>query len=140
MSLASRFKTDSKAANEGIWVEFEANDDGSIPKFKISRMSSQNKVYQKSARKHSKGLNSNGAVRNISDEQFDEMTLDIFVDSILLGWENVQPKDDGKEYLYTKENAKALLSDPNWVDLYDELANIANSKESFKKKEEEAKN
>ena len=142
MSIKDRFKTNSDAANSGVWVEYDENADGSVPRFKIARMSNQNKNYLKSVRKHSKDVNKRGVVKSLTDEKAKHLLLDIFCESVLLNWEHFQPDDDGVLLEYSKETAKEFFSKPDWLDFYDDLTELSTEVSTFNKEktEEEAKN
>ena len=144
MSLKSKFKTNSNSVTQGVWVEYKdsPNEDGSVPKFKVARQSGQNKNYSKALRTHSKKAKAKGKLENMSDEESNLLLLNVFVDSILLGWENFQPNDDGVSLEFSALNATAIFGDPDWYDFYQEIQNAAEDISTFNREdvEEEAKN
>jgi len=107
MSLFKQFATNAEKVNEGVPMTFAANEDGSVPTFFISRMAKQNKRYQKVAeakfRPHQRAIN-NGT---LSNEKSDELMLDIFVEGVLVSWENVQ--DENGKAITTKEGIVQLF-------------------------------
>lgn len=124
MSLKNKFKTDSAAVAEGVWVEFEANEDGTIPGFKLGFASKQNKEYTKAMRKLSANYTDEMGVvsfDSLPEEQAEKLVLEVFADTILKDWRNIQPEDNGVELPFTRENAIALLGSPDWQALYDVL-------------------
>lgn len=144
MSL-TKFKSDPTKATVGVWVEYPANKDGTIPRFRLARMNKQNRAYSKALRKSSEKFTADKGVLDfdaIPEKEAEDMLLNVFVTTILLGWENVQPEDDGKSIDFNENNAKLLLGDPAWVDLYDDLqakaGNIARYRQEIL--EAEAKN
>lgn len=136
MSFKSKFKTSTKHANEGVIISYkgDANSDGSVPEFKVARLSSQNVQYLKKLRNFNEEILKKYGVTDptkISVEQDKEFTLDLFIETVLIGWKNIQPEDDGVDMLFSKENAKKLLSDPDWTDLYIDLREQAGKQENF---------
>lgn len=144
MSLKQKFKTSSDAARDGVWVDYTAhkNADGSVPGFKLARMSRQNKKYQLALRAV---LESQGGdvETSINDEDALEKALfRAFIDTILLDWRNFQPEDDGVAVPYTKAQAEAIFSNSDWIDLFGDLTDKAARNAAFREKalEAQAKN
>ena len=123
MSLKSLRINVDEAVN-GDWVKFSANADGTVPRFLLKRSSKLNKAYTKAMRnlieRHS---NINGELdpKLVNEEEFEAENLEIFVDTLLGGWENNQPNDDGVELPYSRENAIKFLGDPQWATVYGTL-------------------
>lgn len=137
-SLRESFKTDVEAVNKGITVELLANpnnDEGkTIPKFKLARYSHQNKEFAKLLRKiHDNCMKKYGVVSidKLTPTQSAEMDLEIFLETVLKGWENFQPDEDGVNLEYSKENARRIFSDESWFDLYTRLQKEASEKDNF---------
>ena len=134
MSLKS-FKTNPKSVNEGVdiqLVDFK-NADGTIPTFTVARMSTQNKKYMATIRKfNDKKLSELGVVSidKLSLEQEEGLNTDTFVESIILGWENVE-FEDGKKTAYSKENCRNILCAPEWFDLKARIEKEATNKDNF---------
>jgi len=118
MSIFKQFGTDKKLEQEGVLVEYPANEDGSIPSFRLARMCRSNKRYTRAVelatRPHKQALKHETLKPEIAEEVF----LDVFVGTILLSWDNIQDKN-GKAVIFNKENAKDLLK--KLPDLYDDL-------------------
>lgn len=131
MSLFKQFETNAAKVIEGVPMTFEANEDGSIPTFYISRMAKQNKRYQKVAeekfRPHQRAIN-NGTLSNAKS---DELMLDIFVNGVIVNWENIQDAE-GKE-IKTKEGIADLFR--LLPDLYAELEQAAKEIGLFRSEE-----
>lgn len=124
MSLGS-LKSSSKLANEGINVAIKEgiNTDGTIPTFKVLRASMQNKKYAKAIRElNDKVLSTYGVSSSdqLTDEQNEEIDVNVFIEAVLVGWENVE-LEDGVKYPYSIENAKALFLNPDWFDLISKI-------------------
>lgn len=145
MSLKSQFKTDTTAARDGVWINYSPNSDGTVPGFRLARMSKQNKRYTAKMRDATKAHEGDdGLVNfdNIPEAEAEALLLDVFVDTVLLEWRNVQPEDDGVVLEYSKENATKLLGSDDWADLYGDLSTKARKAATFRQKalEAQAKN
>ena len=137
MSLKKKFKTDSNAANEGVWFDFTEcpNEDGTVPGFKLARKTGQNKAYSRAMREFTKEHTTEEGVADFSDlseEEAEAVELDVFCSALLLEWRNFQPNDDGKAMDYSRENAKAIFGDPDWTDLYKDLARKCGQASAYK--------
>lgn len=141
MSL-KKFKTDATLVKDGVWVEVAKNKDNTPVRFKLSRMSRHNPTYLKKMRDMGEIHAPDGDWNLIPEDKGDNLALELFVDVVLLGWENVQPEDDGIALPYTRESALALFGNPEYVDLYEELKVRAQTSATFrhKKLDEAAKN
>jgi hypothetical protein len=144
-SLRQSFKTDIASANNGIVVQLMANpnnDEGkTIPTFRVARYSMQNKEFAKVVRKvNDNALKKYGvlSIDKLTPEQSKEMSLDIFVEAVLKGWDNFQPETDGVNLQFTKGNAKEIFSNEEWYDLYERLQKESMSQENFSKELAEA--
>lgn len=139
MSLYKTFKTDNNAETNGVWVEYPENEDGSVPRFKIARMSKQNKEYQKAMTVALRPVQRQLELKTLSNKAAEEIYFKVFIDKILLGWEKVQD-EECKELPFSKENAKKLLTD--LPELYDDLTRLASDMSLFKEAslEEDSKN
>lgn len=140
MSLKSAFKTNSAAANEGVWVDLTShpNKDGSIPGFLLARVSKQNKKYQAALREVTRdaGTTVEGLpdITNIEDGKLAE----VFAKTVVLNWRNFQPEDDGVNLEYSTENAVSVFANSDWADLYDYLVSKAQAAATFREKATEA--
>lgn len=128
MSLKKQFKTNSAAANKGVWFGFPefANADGTVPAFLVARKTGQNKAYGKAMREMTL---SHTDADGVYDEEYfkqneaeaEALDLSIFLTTLLHGWRNFQPEDDGKPLDYTPNNANKIFGDPDWSDLRTDL-------------------
>lgn len=131
-----QFKQDGTKANEGVWFEYPANLDGTIPKVKLAREGRSNKKWLATFRDVTKDLDTD----NLSAEEDFATGVEVFSKAVVLDWENIQPNDDGVILPYETANVISLLSDPDWTDFYTDLKDKANSRDNFKAKEKAAKN
>lgn len=135
-SLRDAFKTDIKSASEGIEIKLNQfkNEDETVPTFKIAIKSAQNKKWLERARKVNSTLIAKYGVTNPEDltaEQDREADVQLFVETILLGWENFEPDEDNVKLPYNKENAMKIFNDMQWHFLYQRLNTESSKQENF---------
>lgn len=128
MSIYKQFKTNKAAEEEGIIVKFQANDDGTIPSFKIGRTSQSNVKWLKTFEAKTRPYKKDIAAKAMSEEEAHKLNVDIFVSAILQGWENIQD-EKGKNIPFTAENATKLLND--LPELYATLNEHSSKMENF---------
>lgn len=146
MSLTKSFKTDNTKEVAGIRVPVGFNEDKTEVAFYLSRMSRQNPAYTRELEKATKPYSTQIRTKTISETVAAEIALQVFVTSILRGWENVllsdvtgNPEDKGFAE-FTQDNAKKLFK--NLPELLDHLSNEASDVSNFRSEEleEDAKN
>lgn len=130
MNLYSLFKTNPSMETEGIMVEYGTvvRDGQEVPvRIKIARAGGGNtafeKALEKATRPYRKALQNNRMDPEIAAKIYKE----VFVDTVLLGWDNVafpvldaSGKVAGEEFLpFNRDNALRLLND--LPDLYADL-------------------
>ncbi len=120
MSLYKQFKTNSQKEVDGIRIKFDevVNEDGTTPVFIISRMGKGNKPYQKNLEARVRPYRRQIELNTLANETSEKVFLNVFVDTILKGWENVQDENN-VEIPYTRENAIRVMSDLS--DVYERL-------------------
>lgn len=131
-----KFKQDGSKANEGVWFDYPANADGSIPRVKLAREGRSNKKWLAVFRDVTKDLDTD----NLSPEEDFAVGVEVFCKAVVLAWENIQPEDDGVILEDAVEARIQLLSNPDWADFYSDLKDKSNSRDNFKAKEKAAKN
>lgn len=112
MSIKSQFKSDAAKVTNGVWISYEANTDGSIPRFLLARISISNPKYVKAVQ--DKAQKNGDKTLTIAEEE--AQAVEDLADAVVLGWEHFQPNDDGVELTYSRENVIAVLGDPDWND------------------------
>ncbi len=131
-TLKTELGTDKNKEREGIWVDVMENEDGSIARFKVAILGSTNK---KLMREQAKRARRASKFTPLEKQQKD--AREIFVDTVLLGWENViDYREDGdKRMEYNRDNALFLMEDiPHLLDL---LSVEASEKANFREEERE---
>lgn len=136
MSLKSRFKTSAAAVRDGVWFDVTENSDGSKCRVKLRRAGRGNPLWSVSFRKHTQDRD----METITPEEDEIITANIFAEANVAEWEHMQPNDDGVELPFTIENARSLLTDPDWIELLKDWQSKANSLAPFQASEGEAGN
>lgn len=139
--LFKQYKTNATAETEGVRIEFPeaVNDDGSVPAFILSRMGRSNKQYAKALEAATRPVRRQLELKTIKEEKSDEILLDVFVNNVLRGWENVYD-ENGQLMAFSPIAAKHLLT--ALPDFYERLRIEASEMANFREaaREEEAKN
>jgi hypothetical protein len=122
MSIYKQFLTDTSAETDGAEIVFAANEDGTIPTFRVARMGGANKRYAAELTRQTRPLTA--AIRNgmLSDDQAKRISLNVFIETVLLDWYNMQDAA-GNIISYSKPAARKLFED--LPDLYEELVRQA---------------
>ncbi len=139
MSLYKNYATDPVKENEGVPVEFEANEDKTIPTFIIARSADGNKAFTKYSEQAMKPYRRQIQLKTLPQEKDEEIFNDVFVTTILKGWSNV--RDEKNQPLeFNKKNALKLLKD--LPEVYRTLRDASNNVELYRLEilEEDAKN
>ncbi len=145
MSLSKNYATNRTAEVEGVDVPMGTNDDGSVISFKLSRMSKSNKRYTKALEAATKPYRRQIELGVLDETLSEKLFKGVFVDTILLGWQNVQFSDivggyNTEKAPFTKENALQLFD--RLPELYEDLQQQAQKISLFRDEslEDEAKN
>lgn len=139
MSLYKSYSTDSAKEQNGVPIEFEANDDGTIPTFIVSRMGETNKEWSKALRIATKPYQRQMQLGVLPAEKDASIFLEVFAGTIVKDWSNVQD-ENGNVIPFSKANAIKVFTD--LPDLYSILQKQAADAALFRKDvlEAEAKN
>lgn len=102
MDIFANFATNTKSEEEGVWVTL-----GGTSKILVARAG--NKKY---GRMLNAQVEKNQAALDLKTDEADELSdsimVDVFANSILLGWENLSYQ--GEPLDYSVDNAKKLLA------------------------------
>ena len=143
MSLRKTFKTDTRAEVEGVTIEVGMNDHNNQPiTITIARMSKSNKRYTKRleavTRPHQSAINN----ESLDNDVAAKLMQNVFVDTILLGWNNLPKSEltgndaDTEELPFTRDNALALFAE--LPDMYDDWEDRAKKSAAFREGEKDA--
>lgn len=120
-SLYDLYTTNTDAEKNGVWVPIAGSE------FLMARAGGRNTKFKEAARKKFRPFAAAINNNTLADDVAEQLTVDVFVDTILLDWKNVpEPPDPvtkefdpAKLIPFSKEAAKKLLTElPN---LFDEL-------------------
>lgn len=129
MSLYKQFKTDANLERDGILIDYGPNSKDLPTRFRLARAGGQNKAYakalEKATRPHKKSIQMGSLDNNIADRIF----MEVFVDTVVLGWENVED-ENGNDLEFTRENVLKLFTD--LPDLYQDLREQAQNASLFR--------
>ncbi len=139
MSLYENFATNKDRELGGVAMEYSANKDGTIPTFTVTRMCRSNTRYNKRLEAATKPHRRAIQLETMDNNLAEKISMQVFVDTILLGWSNIQGRDS-KVIPFSKSAAIVLFTD--LPDLYDDLQMRASKASEFRDEvmEEEAKN
>jgi hypothetical protein len=142
MNLYDQFATDAQMEKQGIIIDYGPNADlpkvdGEAPHilFRIARAGGANqtfnKVLERLTRPHRRMIQSGHMDTVLADQLYEQA----FIESILLGWDNVTNKA-GEPLPYSKLNAAQLFKD--LPELYRDLREQANNSSLFREEQREA--
>lgn len=132
MSLKSKFKTSSSLVSGGVWFVITTNSDGSVCRVKLRRSGRGNKLWVNAFRAHTADKD----MEAITAEEDEAITANVFAEANVADWENMQPEDNGQNVPFSVDAAKALLTDPDWIELLKELQVKSNEITPFQEKQE----
>ena len=143
MSLFKQFETDRNLEKSGIVVDYgpnkdlPANEQGEHPsiQFRIARAGGANDAYTKRlevlAKKHRRAIQN----EMIETSVLVDMTRQAFIDTVLLGWDNVTDRESNP-LPFSRENALTLFK--QLPDLFNDLQEQANKAALFRVEVREA--
>lgn len=143
MSLFKQFKTDNNLEKGGINVDYGPNADlpaaagGEQPHiiFRVARSGGANVNYTKAMERLARPFKKAIQHGSLSNEQAKQMDRTAFLETCLLGWENVTGPD-GAPLEFNRANAEMLFS--SLPDLYDDLREQANNSSLYREELREA--
>lgn len=123
-----RFRTDLDREVEGVWVDI-----GKGAKLKIARIGNPKykEVFSEQAKPYRRQIRSG----NLSDEVAERILAKSLAETVLLDWEGLE--ENGEPLPYSKKAALDLLTNPQYKDFRDLVAELGNEAELFHQKEEE---
>ncbi len=117
----SIFRTDKALEKEGIILDY-----GDF-KIKVARAGGANAAFQKALTSKIRPYKRQIDAGTIPDDVAEKLFLDVYAESVVLGWEGVTD-EHGKPLPFSKENAVKLFSDlPDlFRDVQSQAASISN--------------
>lgn len=127
------FKLDLNAVNNGVWFNYPPNKDGSIPRVLLARANEANEKFTAKMAEVTKPHLREIELGTFSKEKDRELTLEAWLGTVLLDWENIQPDDNGEAIDFKNKAAvKALLLDLAWLDFYVDMRSKAVTANNFR--------
>jgi hypothetical protein len=110
MNLYQQFKTNEGIEKSGLLLNYGENSKGAPINIRVARAGGANRKFEKVAdiklkpyrRQIQQGLISNAAV--------EKLLVEIYAESVVIGWENVEDAD-GNPMAFSVENCVKLLTD-----------------------------
>lgn len=139
MSLYKMFDTNKEVEQTGIILEYGSNSAGKPIRFRIARAGGNNVRFAKLMEKKTKAYRRQIANETLDPKVAESIFMDVYAESVVLGWENVEDKD-GNEIKYTPESCLKLFKD--LPDLFADIREQASKMALFQSevREIEAKN
>ena len=112
MSLKKVFKTDPTKEKSGVWISVSQGEGSPDCEFLVAPMGPSNKKYTSAVQASQKKYKH--TFKTMSQERVNEIFVEVFVDSVLLDWKNVEEYrgDKPKGMMeFNKDNAKFVLTD-----------------------------
>lgn len=135
MSLYSMFQNDANLERDGIVLEYGVNAAKLPISFRIARAGGSNEAYTKRMTHRMKPLRRQIQTETLDPETAKKVVMEVFVETVLLGWENVDDAD-GNPLPFTRDNALKLFND--LPDLYLDITEQAQKAALFRKEIQEA--
>lgn len=135
MNLYAAFKTNKEYEQKGIEIEYGKNSKNEDIVFKIARAGGSNNAFNKGMERATKPYRRQIQNGTLDNTVADSIYMDVFIDTILLGWEGVED-ELGKPLAYNKENAKKVFTD--LPDLFADLREQSSNMSLFRNAELEA--
>lgn len=135
--LHKTFETDKKAETEGVWMDYGPSSRGEdFPtRIKIARSGGENKEFQKALELATKPFRKALQTGSMSNERAEQLFRKVFVEKVVLDWENVETKD-GEFLPFTPENVERILTE--LPDLYLDLKEMSGNLAIFRAEVREA--
>jgi hypothetical protein len=139
MSLYKNFATDPKIEHDGIILNYGPNSKGDDTEIRVARAGGSNtkfaKVLEAKFRPHKRSL----ANETIDRKLADKLMIEAYSESVILGWKNVEDKDNNPME-FTVANVVKLFTD--LPELFKDVQEQSQKSALFRAeiREEEAKN
>lgn len=139
VGIFKQYGINQDKVEKGVPIQLSENSDGTIPTFIVSRISTTNKKYLKAMEVATRPYERLIKADALTDKQNLDISLEVFVNAILLDWSDV--KDEDLNVIpYSKENAKKIMREI--PELYEELREASKKLKLFQDDliEEQTKN
>lgn len=136
MGIFKDYAVNSDLETNGVKIEYGENTDGTKETFIIARATARNDKFMKVSESVMKPYEKKMKKNELPIHKIRELNIEIFVNSLLIGWENIYT-EDGILWEYSISNARKLME--MLPDLYDDLLSQCHDIETFKEIEENEK-
>jgi hypothetical protein len=139
-SLFKQFKMDEMKEQKGILFHpAGANDDGTVPGFRLLRSNGSNQRYTKAVEIETAPHRRQIQLGTLDSKTSNKVFMRVFCNAVLIGWENVYDQND-QPIPHNFNNAMQLFE--QLPELYDELYRASNNPALFRTDtaEDDAKN
>ncbi len=131
----SKYKTDTNAAKEGVWVTMEGT-------FEIKIARSNSPKFQTFFQKHARGKGrrflkgaAKGSLDSDSIEALKPVMKEAAARCLIVDWRGLQ-EEDGSEIPYSEEKAVEILINPEYEDLFNDVLEAAQDQELYRAEED----
>ncbi len=120
----------TKVTNDSKWFEFQEGID-----FKLSRSDSPEQEREATAfyQTNKRQIDNN----TMSSKKYKRHNVEMLVKYCLHDWRGIFDVD-GNEFVFTRSNARDLLSDPRYQEVYEFIKDVASNLQAFRVEEVEA--
>jgi len=122
MAKIDSIRTDLVKEFNGVWIPF-------IEGIELLIARARNPKYLEKLRELTKQYTD---IDKINNEIFEDILKKVRAETILLGWKNIQDKD-GKDILYSSEQALVFFKDPELKDFYNFVIVVSENADYFRK-------
>lgn len=124
----NQYKTSVDAENDGQWVDLDITTGAAVL---VARIGSKrySTMLQRRLKPYRRSIRNN----SIDDSVSERIIGEVMAETILLDWKNLAL--NGKAVPYSAEQAKELLTDPQFKDFREVIFELANDAESFRQEE-----
>lgn len=131
MSLAD-FALDLEKESQGTWITVGGME------FKVARAGNDDFTkYVQKAFIEKMGEERPDQTDEEQAEEYKAITLNAFVETILMEWKGVKLVDDGDDLEYSKESAKEIFGDPTYKLLRKRLEEASDNFSNYRAKQED---
>ncbi len=131
----SKFKTDTAAAEGGVWVTMSGD-------FEIKIARSNSSKFQTFFQKHARGKGRRflkGAAKGSLDSESIEALKPVMKEAaarcLIVDWRGLE-EEDGTDIPYSEAKAVEILIDPAYEDLFNDVLEAAQDQELYRAKED----
>jgi hypothetical protein len=123
-TLYQQFTTDPKLEKEGVLLEYGFNSKNKPITIRVARAGGANQQYAKRMEIKVKPYRRQIQTETIDKKQLEKLILEVFCETVVLGWENVEFPVKGADGSPTGEFEERPFSFDNAVQLFTDLPDL----------------